>query len=187
MENIQKLRERFDKLDVNESNVMLYESLFKLDYETFFPIMEEILDGRIDIEDLRSFFYKNKELTSNTGSAGLPLLTENRTVPENIKDGILAKLFESNRPNEYILPINDTDEKYRLGDKYVAQSGNPLSDVDKEKIITGTPPNFLASTQSDRIVLNPSEINPLLSHDENVKNKQLKLAALLNTNLHGTI
>jgi hypothetical protein len=56
MANISLLKKKFDLLPIDENNWELYQRLLNLDISVYKPLMEEILDGRLDIEDTRPLF-----------------------------------------------------------------------------------------------------------------------------------
>lgn len=56
MQNISELKAKFNRLPVNKENWELYQRLLDLDMSVFKPLMEEILEGRMDIEDTRPIF-----------------------------------------------------------------------------------------------------------------------------------
>lgn len=153
MTSITILKEKFNRLDINENNVALYEKLFSLDHIQYKLLMNEILEGRLDIEHTRSLFTKN--LPSKPDISGLPLLSELNDTIEVTKNNIINKLLKSS--NDLILDgsvlTNDTDLKFKLGERYETETNTVLSDIQKEKIFTGNNGLRQITTQIDRIEL----------------------------------
>ena len=152
MTSIKILKEKFNRLDINETNIELYEKLFSLNHIQYKLLITEILEGRLDIEHTRPLFSKN--LSSKQGITGLPLLSELHDTIDIIKSNITNKLLKS---NEIIFEgdvlTNDLDLKFKLGERYESETNTVLSDVQKEKIFTGNNGLRQNTTQIDRIEL----------------------------------
>ena len=63
MPHISELHAMFKRLDITSKNIALWEALLQLGISTFKPIMNEIISGRLDIEDTRKIL-PNKLVTS---------------------------------------------------------------------------------------------------------------------------
>jgi hypothetical protein len=92
---------------MNSENVGLYEKLLELDRSVFTPLMEEILGGRLDIEDTRPVLGITMGAVSVSGGDLLegqrrPLVQ----TPEDLAANVKARLFA---PEEYIREVEVPD------------------------------------------------------------------------------
>lgn len=188
MPNISVLKANFDRLDIVEDNVELYEALLILDQSEFIPIMEEILAGRLDINDLTSFFNKYNNLKFFFNEVKLPMLSEidSANLATIVIGNIKQSLFNGKPIKEGFIPKDDTDLKFKIAkDLYDAQ-GISLSDTDIMKIITGDKYS-LNSTLLDRQEYGDLGVKPDSSGTDYKKSLQIKLSNIFATKVDGSL
>jgi len=150
MKTISELKNIFDSLDINESNISLYESLFILDISEYLPLMTEILDGRLDIEDLRSYFNKYNNSAIPKFKKTTPLFIEMEDVVSATVSNLKLSLFGNQSIKEGFLPTDDTDLKYKIAAELKENENITLNDVEINAIITGMDPFKIISTDLNR-------------------------------------
>jgi hypothetical protein len=137
MQSISQLKAKFEGLPVDENNWELYENLLALDQSVFKPLMEEILAGRMDIEDTRPIFAKY-----------FPRMTENfrNRVSEKRKLINSTEEFRENLSRRYMNPesaireitLRDPaydDIKQEMIAAYETETGKTLTESEKKALI----------------------------------------------------
>ena len=166
MANISLLKTEFDKLPVDIDNMMLYEALLYLDISDFKPVMEELLTGRIDIEDTRPIFY-------NTYVSYYWLFEKNRQeikdvrlskkVMDTIQNNIISKISgdEKGIIREGIIFPDLTNMKIEIANEYFERTGNKLTN---EEI------DMLLPVVNTELFVELSLINPNANKDKEFQN-----------------
>ena len=139
MENIMKLKEKFDSLPISDENVDLYRKLFDLDIADFKPVMEGLLSGEIDIEDTRKLFQNDPDLKTPPGvryDASSPLPMNADTV-DSITANIISSLTEdSPRTIKETLTYPSPDTfKNRIAAMYKDQTGITMTPEEVNALI----------------------------------------------------
>jgi hypothetical protein len=135
MQNVSQLKGIFDRLPVTNDNYRLYERLLDLDRSVFKPLMEEIIAGRLDIEDTRPIFNINiQHVKTVIDEKRLPRLIQ---TPQDLKRNLINRAFA---PNEVIkeitlpnLEINDL--RMIIAEEYALKHGVQLTDREIEALI----------------------------------------------------
>ena len=136
MANISVLKEDFDKLPMSMENYPLYTNLLELDISDFKPLMEALLDNRLDIEDTRPIFSPYMNFQWSKGDR----LKDPRIAVENegyLADAALARL---NGDDSKIIKENiafpSTDVlKNMIAEEYFRREGVQLPPEDVAKLI----------------------------------------------------
>jgi hypothetical protein len=175
MPHIKELKARFDLLPMDANNFPLYQQLLNLDQSIFVPVMDQILSGRIDIEDLRSFFSQNipARLVDIMKS---PTFNQYKSMENVVKDNIIARFFTSNAIKESIVPLDDTDLKYQAAAAFSKATGIPLTDEQISSIITGSNDNIILQTQIENIKVDSNAIPAGMSYKDFAKQIQLGIS-----------
>jgi hypothetical protein len=150
MKNVNELKSLFDRLNITEDNIDLFESLLIQDASEFIPLMTEILDGRVDIGDLRSFFNKYTEDRVILPNKSLPLFLNNTNLVTSTVDSLKNSLFSDNPIKEGFLPTDDTDLKYAIAAKLKNEQNIDLTDLEINSIVTGKESFKIISTDFSR-------------------------------------
>ena len=137
MQSISQLKAKFERLPVDENNWELYENLLALDQSVFKPLMEEILAGRMDIEDTRPIFAKYfprmAENFRNRVSEKRKLINSTEEFREN-----LSRRYTN--PESAIREITLRDPSYddikqEMIASYEAETGKTLTDSERKALI----------------------------------------------------
>ena len=135
MIHIKELQDKFSNLDVNSKNYVLYERLLLLDISDYKPLMQEILDGRLDIEDTRQPL--NNVIPSSNKTSTNRNLSEN--IVDTMKSNLIARLTGENTSDiikENQLFFNNLDDyRYAIAKEYESQTGNTLTDDEINSIL----------------------------------------------------
>ena len=92
MNSIEELKNRFDLLPVDSNNMKLYQKLLHLDISVYKPLMDEILSGRMDIEDTRPIF---SSFFSDSKKSFYTSILQKRTLINNaddLKNNLITRL-----------------------------------------------------------------------------------------------
>lgn len=152
MKNVIELKSLFDRLDLNETNITLYESLFFQDASEYIPLMTEILAGRLDIGDLESFLNKHTDERVKSTNKALPLFMDSEGLVTSTVANLKNSLFNTNPIKEGLIPVDDTDLKYEIAAKLKEEKNIELNDVEINSIITGKEPFKVISTDFNRSI-----------------------------------
>ena len=139
--HIRVLKKLFDELPMHPSNMGLYQELLSLDMVEFKPIMEAILDGRIDIEDTRQilrnrFITEFGKLFENPKDPRISRSTE--ALVQTMKDNITKRLFDNGKDvvKENIGFFRNLDDyKNAVANAYYEETSRHLSDEDIARIV----------------------------------------------------
>ena len=137
MINVSELKKKFDRLPVSKENWELYLNLLSLDQSVYKPLIEEIIEGRMDIEDTRPIFAKyypkivdnfrkevtNKRMLINT--------------PDELKQNLLLR---AEAPDQAIKEVSITnfnyeDVKHDVITAYEQESGSQLTDNERKALL----------------------------------------------------
>ena len=144
MASISLLKDKFDKLPISNDNIHLYDALLYLDISDFKPVMEEILLGRITIEDTRQLFSTlvNYTWMNQNDSPYNPFekLHDPRIftdVAEGIKHNLNARLNGNDGQVIKEAPAYPTqsDLRVRIAEDFYKRNGIELSDEDIDKLL----------------------------------------------------
>ena len=133
IENIKKL---FDLLPIDDTNRSLYQNLLRLDISVYKPLIEEILEGRMDIEDTRPIF--SSYFPSSKNSFTKKILEKRRliTSPEEFKQNLITRLVSPEKNiREIVLLSNEFYEiKREIIEKYEKDNSVSLSSGEKNAL-----------------------------------------------------
>jgi hypothetical protein len=135
MQNVSELKGTFDRLPVSTGNYSLYERLLALDQSVFKPLMEEILTGRLDIEDTRPLFNVNiREIVSAAEKISTNKIIQ---TPDDLRRNLVNRVFSPNDViKEVTLPrIDIMDLKMQISEQYTAKTGDVLTDAQMQVIL----------------------------------------------------
>lgn len=136
MPSIKVLKTKFDELVVNSTNIALYERLLTLDISDYKPLMEEILLGRLGIEDTREVFKNNMLLAAFGGEVvNDPRISTN--MAETMKANLLERMKGSgdNLIKENLVFPSTEDLKDQIADRYFKEYGIKLPPEDIVKLL----------------------------------------------------
>ena len=136
--NIKELKAKFDRLPVTPENYKLYEALLDLDRTVFVPLMEEIIEGRLDIEDTRPL------VSSSLMIEELPVSEERLPIlqtGEDLKKNVAARLFD---PTNYIREVQIEDfsvdgEREAALDAFEERTGIRLTPAQRSAFLASKP------------------------------------------------
>jgi hypothetical protein len=135
MQNVSELKGTFDRLPVSTGNYSLYERLLALDQSVFKPLMEEILAGRLDIEDTRPLFNVNirQIVGAETGISTNKIIQTS----DDLRRNLVNRVFSPNEViKEITLPrIDIMDLKMQIAEQYTAKTGQTLTDAQMQVIL----------------------------------------------------
>ena len=139
--HIRVLKKLFDELPMHPSNMGLYQELLSLDMVEFKPVMEAILDGRIDIEDTRQilrnrFITELGKLFENPKDPRISRNTE--ALVQTMKDNITKRLFDNGKDvvKENMGFFRNLDDyKNAVANAYYEETGQHLSEEDIARIV----------------------------------------------------
>lgn len=139
MPSVKVLKTKFDDLSFTSDNIVLYAHLLTLDMSDFKPLMEEILLGRIDIEDTRQLF-QNEIETEWSGKYFTPTLSDPRIsndIIETMKSNLSSRLAGEgdNIIKENLLFPSQADIKDKIAQQFFEEHGIRLSPEDVERIL----------------------------------------------------
>ena len=144
MPSISLLKEKFDKLLISNENIHLYDALLYLDISDFKPVMEEILLGRIDIEDTRQLFsiMVNYPWMNQSDKPYDPFekLADQLYYPNTaqaVRDNLMARLEGNDGRVIKEAPAfpNQIELKARIADEFFRSTGQQLAKEDIEKLL----------------------------------------------------
>lgn len=144
MPSISLLKDRFDELPISNDNIHLYDALLYLDISVFKPVMEEILAGRIDIEDTRQLFsiLVNYPWMNQNEKPYDPneKLTDQRYYNDSatsIRNNLMARLEGNDNSVIKEAPAYPTqvDLKVQIAEDFFKRTGIVMSDEDVEKVL----------------------------------------------------
>lgn len=137
MTHIKYLKEKFDVLPVAESNIHLYERLLDLDLFDFKPIMEAILEGRLDIEDTRQIFTYNGDIYPSGVSvrdSGLPPISDD--VFTNVKTSTVQRYSgDPDIVKESLIYPNMDDIRHEIAETFFERTGQRMTEEDIDAVI----------------------------------------------------
>jgi len=169
MAHIKALHENFSELVITNENIALYQALLELDISTFKPIMNEIISGRIDIEDTRKIL-SNRLYNDNKYKKTERRLSDDSNYKEVITNNLISRLLGDGKNiiKENIVINNNIDHyKQMIAEEYEKEYGIKLSDTDIEDIL------LIAD------IIAYQELNYQNISDNNAKNTQLSNANYL--------
>jgi hypothetical protein len=139
MQNVSQLKGYFDRLPVTTENYPLYQRLLDLDRSVFKPLMEEIIAGRLDIEDTRPLFnihilYVIQNVRTAVSEKRLPRLIQ---TPQDLKQNLINRAFAPNEViKEITLPnLEINDFRMIISEQYAAKTGETLSEREIDALI----------------------------------------------------
>ncbi|WP_368880303.1 hypothetical protein [Proteus mirabilis] len=131
MNHIKVLYDNFQKLDINDKNFLLYQRLLDLDISDFKPIMEELLSGRLDIEDTRKILLNDFSSTFNQEEKFNPFLKDSDQL---LRNNLLKRLTSNDGKGiikENVIPITNFDDfKHRVYEEFNRQVEENLLNSD---------------------------------------------------------
>lgn len=129
MKHISALKLQFDRLPVTEANYALYDRLMSLDISVYKPILDEILAGRLDIEDTRPMFNVTINSIVNPVAMGTPL-NQLITNAAGLKANLINRVFNKTQ----VIKEADIGNasmvstlQQQIADNYFAQTGIQLT------------------------------------------------------------
>lgn len=142
MPSISILKEKFDNLPMTADNMALYQVLLFTDISDYKPVMEQILLGKIDIEDTRQIFYnysnynwaryENKNLAENIYDARI-----STNIMDTISNNIVAAL-EGNEDaiikESIIIPTQD-NLKNQIASEFKKRTGLTMTKAEIDAIL----------------------------------------------------
>jgi hypothetical protein len=140
MISIEELKKKFDLLPVSTANWELYQNLLSLDQSVFKPIMEEIIEGRMDIEDTRPIFGKYFPKMVETMRGDLYDAYGKRhliNTPDDLKQNLILRAMAPDRSiREVTLPSSAYEDiKATILTKYEEETGDTLTDSQKKALL----------------------------------------------------
>jgi hypothetical protein len=137
MASISLLKEKFDALPFSEDNIALYSILLQLDISDFKPIMEEILSGRINIEDTRAVFANTVNSSWDNGYSKIEDTRISTDISETIKSNLIARMSGNGNDivKENLIFPDTTDLKYQIAAQFKETYGITLPAEDIEKLL----------------------------------------------------
>lgn len=137
MLSISELKKKFDLLPVDESNWELYQNLLNLDQSVFKPLMEEILAGRMDIEDTRPIFAKYFPRMADTYRQRV---AEKRMLindADDLRENVARRYHD---PQSAIREVSLTDPAYedvrqQMIADYEAETGETLTERQRSALL----------------------------------------------------
>lgn len=137
MTSISILKAQFDALPFSESNIALYELLLTLDISDFKPVIEEILSGRITIEDTRQLFANNVASLWNSNSIKVLDARATDNISATIKNNLIARIVGNSNDivKENLMYPDNTDLKYQIAAQFKADYGIDLPKEDIERLL----------------------------------------------------
>ena len=137
MQSISQLKAKFERLPVDENNWELYENLLALDQSVFKPLMEEILAGRMDIEDTRPIFAKYFPRMAETFRDRVNKKRWLINTTEEFRENLSRRYTE---PEKAIREITLRDPAYEdikqeMIAAYEAETGETLTESERKALI----------------------------------------------------
>lgn len=137
MQSISQLKAKFERLPVDENNWELYENLIALDQSVFKPLMEEILAGRMDIEDTRPIFAKYFPRMAETFRDRVNKKRWLINTTEEFRENLSRRYTE---PEKAIREITLRDPAYEdikqeMIAAYEAETGETLTESERKALI----------------------------------------------------
>lgn len=181
MQNISVLHEKFANLPVSSDNYSLWGSLLSIDQAVFKPIMEQILAGKLTIEDFRPFISKFIDYLRYDSSIARQterFLTEDVDDAELIKTRMSELLFGSDQTVMEVT-LERTTEVDILDDIRTdmnATLGLNLSREDVAAMATGIAQTEKISTLVGNTSIQPTDLSLGDTEAEILKAKQLLIA-----------
>jgi hypothetical protein len=130
MKNVSDLKRIFDRLPVDTGNYQLYVKLLDLDITVYRPLMEEILNGRLDIEDTRPIF--SISLRGIMDDADRAADTRPRMIQtaDDLRRNLVNRAFSPNEVIKEITLPNHDEKDYRMhvAEAYQARTGDWLTE-----------------------------------------------------------
>lgn len=135
MPHISELHEMFKKLDITSNNIALWEALLQLDISTFKPIMNEIISGRLDIEDTRKIL-PNKLVTSMNKRLDRRI-SDNKSYFDILANNLMSRINGDGTDiiKENIVVYNVDHYKIQIAEQYEKETGNKLTSEEIESIL----------------------------------------------------
>lgn len=138
MKSIKDLLKRFEALDVNLHNIDLWKRLIYSNMSDFKPLMQELLDGNLDIEDTRVILPTNITRFNNPYQAKDRLISDDN--PQVLMTNILKRLFPNTTKGEVIREAvvsvkNIDDYKHIIARAYQRLTGRTLTENQIERIV----------------------------------------------------
>lgn len=139
MPSISLLKDKFDELNVTAQNMELYELLLYSDISDFKPVMEQILLGRLDIEDTRQIFYTvvNHKWLTGSGRDVIKDVRISDNIMDTIKNNIIAVLNNDEKAiiKESIIIPNQSQLKNEIATEFKKRTGMELSKEEIEMLL----------------------------------------------------
>lgn len=135
MPHISELHAMFKRLDITSKNIALWEALLQLDISTFKPIMNEIISGRLDIEDTRKIL-PNKLVTSMNKRLDRRI-SDNKDYFDILANNLMSRINGDGTDiiKENIVIYNVDHYKIQIAEQYEKETGNKLSPEEVESIL----------------------------------------------------
>lgn len=135
MPHISELHAMFKRLDITSKNIALWEALLQLDISTFKPIMNEIISGRLDIEDTRKIL-PNKLVTSMNKRLDRRI-SDNKDYFDILANNLMSRINGDGTDiiKENIVVYNVDHYKLQIAEQYEEETGNKLSPEEVESIL----------------------------------------------------
>lgn len=137
MASISTLKDKFDLLPFSEENIELYNALLNLDISDFKPLMEEILNGRVDIEDTRAIFLNNVSTSWNRNGSKIQDSRLSTDISKTIKENLITRMTDTDKEilKENLIFPDTRDLKQQIADEFKKTHGITLPPEDIEKLL----------------------------------------------------
>ena len=137
MINVSELKQKFDLLPVDKNNWSLYQNLLDLDMSVFKPLMEEILEGRMDIEDTRPIFSKYMPRVVNAVRNEVENKRRLINTEEEFRQNLVRRALT---PDEAIKEVRVANPAYDdikgvMIDKYEEATGDKLTESQRRAML----------------------------------------------------
>lgn len=133
MKHIKELKAIFDRLPMSIGNLALYTNLLDLDRTVFKPLMEEIIAGRLDIEDTRPIFNINLEKFRTETVKRLKLINTEADLRSNLSNRVFNPSLVAKEATLSRLDIEDIRDS--LASDYTERTGLTLSKTERDAIL----------------------------------------------------
>jgi hypothetical protein len=171
MPSISLLKEQFDALPIDSTNIDLYAALLRSDISDYKPLMQQILAGTLDIEDTRKLLPNDAQYNrfgdKNT-DARIGLTDEQ--LAQNMKDNLSARLFGGEVIKENVMFRPDISSMQTLiAENFTKLTGQTLT---QDQI------NSILPIMNEEVI---QELNVANLSMDDVKQVQLVFSDLLST------
>lgn len=170
------LLNKFLALNITIDNIDIWKKLLSVDMSIYKPVIESILNGDIDIEDLGNYLYGDYyNIYYNDGEE--PFLKDFKTVEDFFNSNIYNKIVNNNTEfikEGFMSIINNEQYRQIIIDKYEAKNGK-LTEEQKNMLFIPEVTLAILNVNFERIKPEMINYNIFSNEPKDILKKQIQL------------